>query len=295
MRRLLAIAIVLLGSAALLHPARAATPPRVTLIGDSVAAAVAQTPAAAHILGQRVDLNLQVAVCRRLAGDSCPYEGARPPTLVDVVSAPGANLGDTVLVAVGYNDFEQSYADNVEASLTALARAGVTHVLWVLLREQRHPYVTMNDAIRAAAAKHPELTVVDWNAYANGHADWFQDDGLHLTYSGAVAMATLCHDVLVALGIPPRAPSAALSIPPAPLGVAIVGRPYAARLHVRGGSAPYRWKLVSGALPRGLRLMRDGRLVGTPTSAARSTLVLSVRDGTGATASHRLRIVSRSR
>ena len=47
------------------------------------------------------------------------------------------------------------------------------------LREQRSDYATMNAQIRAAAAKWPQLVVVDWNAASSNRA-WFGDDGLHL-------------------------------------------------------------------------------------------------------------------
>lgn len=271
------------------------SPPRVTLIGDSIAASVEQTQEARRILRQGIDFDPQVAVCRRLAGDSCPYEGSRPPTLVDVVSAPGAHIGETAIVAVGYNEFEQAFADDVQQSFKALRTAGVTRVLWVLLREQRHPYVTMNDVIRTAAATHPELTVIDWNAASRGHADWFQDDGLHLTYAGAVAMATLFHNTLVALGVIQQSVPKALSMPPISLGVAVVGRPFAARLHVRGGSAPYRWTIVSGTLPKGLRVTGDGRIVGTPRLGGRSTFVAQVRDGSGTAVRRTAQLASRTR
>ena len=44
------------------------------------------------------------------------------------------------------------------------------------------------DAIveREEAAKHPgRIKLLDWVAYASGHGDWFQPDGLHLTDVGA--------------------------------------------------------------------------------------------------------------
>jgi hypothetical protein len=60
----------------------------------------------------------------------------------------------------------------------------------------------MNDAIAAAATHHPELTIVDWNAYASGHPEWFQPDQVHLVGDGPRALARLFHSSLVKLGIP---------------------------------------------------------------------------------------------
>jgi hypothetical protein len=51
-----------------------------------------------------------------------------------------------------------------------------------------------NDAavIRNAGARDPErIKVLDWVHYSAGHPTWFQPDGLHLTFSGAKAVARL--------------------------------------------------------------------------------------------------------
>ena len=46
-----------------------------------------------------------------------------------------------------------------------------------------------NVAIAAAAKRWPQLLVADWNAFSTGKP-WFGDDGLHLTTTGATALAT---------------------------------------------------------------------------------------------------------
>ncbi len=261
--------------------------PRVTVIGDSVASAIQLEPVALNILGQAIDLNPQLAVCRRLTGESCPYNGARPPTLVDLAGSLGAGLGSTVIVAVGYNDSEQTFAQDVEESLGALRAAGVKRVLWLTLRAERESYLAMNDDIRAAAARHPEVTVVDWNAYSRSHPDWFQADGLHLDYSGAVAMATLLHRMLVELEVA-AAPQVPLAVSLRKLPVAHVGRSYAARLGATGGTAPYRWSTTASSLPRGLRLRASGRITGTPALPGRTTVRLRVTDASGRSATSRV-------
>jgi hypothetical protein len=51
-----------------------------------------------------------------------------------------------------------------------------------------------NDAnvIRNAGQRDPErVKVLDWVHYSAGHSNWFQPDGLHLTFSGAKAFARL--------------------------------------------------------------------------------------------------------
>jgi hypothetical protein len=53
------------------------------------------------------------------------------------------------------------------------------------------------DVVRAAAKRHPKRSVLlDWVAYSAGHADWFQPDGLHLTFDGADGFARLLKQAL---------------------------------------------------------------------------------------------------
>jgi len=53
------------------------------------------------------------------------------------------------------------------------------------------------DVVRAAAKRHPKRSVLlDWVAYSAGHGDWFQPDGLHLTFAGADAFARLLRQAL---------------------------------------------------------------------------------------------------
>jgi hypothetical protein len=270
--------------------------PHVTVIGDSVGDAIAFTPEARSLLAQGIDLELELAPCRRVGQASCPYNGVRPPTVIDLVQSLGSQLGATVVIAVGYNDFEAAYAGNIEDALAVLHAAGVTRVLWLTLRADRHSYLSMNDDIRAAAARHPEMTVVDWNLYSRSHPDWFQSDGLHLNGAGATAMATLLHQALSDLGIPtvttpPPAPTHdALVIAPAKLANGRLDKRYQARLSARGGTKPYHWSLIGGALPRGLRLTSDGRIVGAPQVSGRFTITVKASDAHHSSATLRIRL-----
>jgi hypothetical protein len=266
------------------------------MIGDSVATSLSYTPDARAILAAGIDLHLELAPCRRVGQASCSYLGVRPPTVIDLVPTLGDALGQTVVVAVGYNDFEQAYAGDIDDALAALRKAGVTRVLWLTLHEARPSYVSMNDAIHAAANRHPELTVVDWQLYSRSHPDWFQDDGIHLQAEGAVAMATLVHKTLAALGIPLAvAPAAAtaLSVVTSLLPGGVVGRRYSARVAARGGTPPLRWARARGLLPRGLQLRLDGRISGIPTRSGTFTAQIRVTDARGARATHTITLTVR--
>ena len=250
-----------------LVPAPAAAPhaslqeaPRVTLIADSVAEAFAHDPDAVRILGRGIDRELEGATCRRLSLPSCAVDedGVRAPSVLELVKARGAALGPTVIVAVGYNDFEDEYAESIESALDALGRAGVRAVLWPTLRAARHPYLTMNDAIRAAAERHPEMRIIDWNLYSRSHPDWFQSDGIHLNQAGVGWMATLFGQALVDPGIPlPR-----VAVVTARLKAARLGARYGARVVARGGLAPYRWSFRG--VPAGLHVSATGAFTGSP-------------------------------
>jgi hypothetical protein len=253
---------------------------RVTIVGDSVADALSLVPAARAIVSRGVDLRLEVAVCRRIVLESCPYAGERPPTALQVIEQLGPALGRTVVMDVGYNDDEAGFADDMTTTLDALAAAGVERVLWVTFRAAQHQYLGMNDTIRRLAAARG-VAVVDWNLYSRSHPDWFGEDGLHLHPDGAKALATLVHRTLVATGAlaPP------VSVVGSRVSDAYVGQPYAARLTASGGRPPYRWS-VQG-LPAGLSATPTGELRGVAGTPVRS-LALEVvatdangRTGTG--------------
>ncbi|MGH3002033.1 MAG: hypothetical protein ACRDM1_05125, partial [Gaiellaceae bacterium] len=191
-----AVAIALGGRAE--AASRAARLQHVTFIGDSVATAVSLDTYARSIVSQGVDLDLETQACRRLEDPSCP---PGPPTTIELIRSLGASVGPNVVISVGYNDYANRYAAEIGDTLRALDAAGVKRIFWLTLRAAHHPYIAMNAEIAAAAAAHPGMTVIDWNAYSRSHPDWFQDDGLHLVAGGEIAMAKLVHARLLAAGV----------------------------------------------------------------------------------------------
>jgi sirohydrochlorin ferrochelatase len=265
-------------------PAKQTTAQRVTVIGDSVADAISGDSSAVAILHQGVNLDLEVAPCRRVEGEGCPVLGVRPPSVVQLIQSMGSKLGDNVVVAVGYNDFEDQYAGNLEDAIDALGAAGVKRIWWLTLRAARHPYLTMNDAIAQAAAKHPQVKIIDWNIYSRSHPDWFQDDGLHLLGPGADAMATLIHRSLLQDGVAAPPPRVTVATLPA----AKRGKSYRARLTAVSGVGPYRWSLLERA-PLGVHLQSNGTVYGTPRAkAGRYTFDVQLRDSLGTMVTRRL-------
>ena len=273
--------LVLAGSAT----ATADGPPlqHVTLIGDSVVDAVANDNAATKLAARGMDLDLEVAACRRLVDPSCP---PNPPTTLQVITKLGSAIGPTVVIAVGYNDFADHYEGEIADVLDALDAANVKNIFWLTLRAAHHPYINMNDEIAAAAASHPGMSVIDWNVYSRSHPEWFQDDGIHLLDPGARAMASLIHDKLVAAGI---------AVPPVHVRTTTLPaakrlKPYSTRLIATSGRSPYTWSLA-GRLPAGLHLRRSGTISGTPRTIDPGgvfTFTVRVKDAIGQTDTRKL-------
>jgi hypothetical protein len=57
-----------------------------------------------------------------------------------------------------------------------------------------------------------------------------------------------------------------------------VGSPYSARFSASGGTEPYRFSIVAGAPPAGLRLTVGGTMSGTPTTRGTSSFTVQVTD-----------------
>ena len=189
------VACALLASAA---AGDAAARPRVTLFGDSVAAALAYQSRARATLAKGLDLQIDAEVCRRLAEVGCPYDGARPESVLSLVSKPAKPLGSVVVIDVGYNDVPSDYGDDVDRVMQALVRQGVTTVIWVTMQERRVLYRATNAAIRAATKRWPQIVVADWDDASRARTTWFGDDELHLSSSGAVGLARFLRPFVLA-------------------------------------------------------------------------------------------------
>ena len=96
-----------------------------TVFGDSVATAMAYDPDAKRTLGRGIDLALEVAACRRVGDTSCPYDGVRPPNVIDRATELGRDLGPVVVVIAGYNDYEATTPENIERGLAVFRKASV--------------------------------------------------------------------------------------------------------------------------------------------------------------------------
>ncbi|HVW90196.1 MAG TPA: hypothetical protein VHC01_12085 [Gaiellaceae bacterium] len=262
----------LLACAVVTASAGGASQPRVLVIGDSISTAVYWYAPTTEIVQKNLAVQWQVAICRRLVGTSCYEDGEAPPTLVDVVDAM-PSVPPTVVVEEGYNDLEDTFPAAVDQTMQTLLAKGAKHVLWLTLREARDPYPLLNRDLRAALARWPQLQLVDWNADSAGHNDWFQSDGVHLTYQGGIGLAHVMHGSLTALLEPLRVVRRGLALRP--------GRTVDTALQATGGTAPYRWRVASGRPPRGVHLLQSGRVLGRTPRTSHAAFEVQVTDADG--------------
>lgn len=255
------------------------------MFGDSIADSLHYVPDALAILDEGVDLRLEVTPCRKLVPIGCAYMGTRPPSVLSIVKASTlGQLGNIVVVAVGYNDPENNYETDMAQVVNALVEKGVGHVIWLTLREQTDDYRRINRTIVAQAPRWPELRVADWEATSRGK-EWFNPDGLHLNADGAIGMAMLIRPfVLTACGTACAAASSEAPHniqPPSVRGKPVVGNTVTCRHGTWTGEGPivysYRWLRGSRVLTHAVGSTRvlakadRGRLIACRVWAGNAT------------------------
>jgi hypothetical protein len=186
-----AVLVVCLSSTIASATAAPAGKPRVTFIGDSISESLDYTLSARKILRKRFSVRFDLETCRRLVAPSCAFNGSTPLTALQAVQAYGSGIGDVLIVSVGYNEGSAGYGRGIDQVMRAARRAGARGVVWLTLREAGNYsaiYHSTNGAIRKAAKRWPPLVLADWNAHSTGKT-WFRGDELHLTVTGAEALA----------------------------------------------------------------------------------------------------------
>jgi hypothetical protein len=139
----------------------------VTAVGDSVMlAAIDQLEAA----GMEVDAEVSRGV----------------PAAVEVLRriAERGQLGDRVLIHIGHNSmFTPDHVDEF------MALAGGRPVTFLTVKVPLAWEQPNNQVMRDATARHPNLTVLEWEQLVAGRPELFWDDGVHLRPEGAAFYA----------------------------------------------------------------------------------------------------------
>jgi hypothetical protein len=179
-------------------------PPRVTMITDSVGGVLFWASSARDELAEGLDFHLETKTCRKLVSPGCYAYDEVPPSALETIQKLGPDLGHLVVIDVGYNDFAEGYDKGIDIIMGALAAAGVERVVWVTL----HHRVGIDEQIRAALARWPQLVVADWAPVAVTDPSWFVD-GAHMNELGSRAFVKFLRPVVLeACGdacVPPEA------------------------------------------------------------------------------------------
>lgn len=180
-------------------------------------------------------------------------------------------------IVVARSEHGQGAASAPSAAVTPLpvlgaadSRIGIAYgAAGIVLPLTLQGAATRLDVVRAP--QHGTLEVQGTTLRYTPHAGYAGADSVDYTASDAFSTSAPA-----TVTITVAAPSVAIDdiVPDA----ATAGRPYTLQLLSRGGSAPYRYALVGGALPAGMALTPGGQLIGTPVVAGRFAVDVEVTD-----------------
>ncbi len=150
----------------------------VTMIGDSVM--LGALPALQEAMpGCVVD-----AMTNRQVWDAIP--------VIDTLEANG-QLGSTVVLALGTN----GYFDYQQGQAVINRLGSERQIYWVTAYGENLWWQELsNEPIRAIARDNPNVQLIEWDAFAPDHEDWFYSDGIHLVEPGQQAYAGMIAEAL---------------------------------------------------------------------------------------------------
>lgn len=213
-----AVIVVLCTSLPIAGSARsvaAATPPAdaplVSLVGDSTMAGMAWTSTPGNdpreIVGNAYKLTFDAESCRRIVVASCRGRfGSVPTSVVPLMKTTlKGRLGEALVVMAGYDD--SSITNAVDQVVAEAEAQGVIRVLWLTYRTNtnyvlpgglaaRTLYGSHNSELTAAAQRHSDLQILDWDGFTANQPTWFAWDGVHLTLAGADGLANFIKNAL---------------------------------------------------------------------------------------------------
>jgi peptidoglycan hydrolase-like protein with peptidoglycan-binding domain len=179
----------------------------ILFIGDSVAESIA-SEFAAIVTPAYPTMNFQACAGRGMAGAGCLFTVTAPQINSDGVGV--VNTLDAPAIAIvelGYNDDPATFEGEVQQMLAALISKGVQRVIFVNMstRSTKRNYAKSNEALVAAAAKNPGISIFDWNTASSAANQWrwFDNKSLccfvHLSTTGQAEFALFLRQQLDAL------------------------------------------------------------------------------------------------
>lgn len=190
----LVVALVLLAAGSIVHAEPAGAQARhAVVVSDSI------------FLGAQAPFTSRLAA----AGWTVEFDGAVSRSTLagaDAVRSRRPTVTDTLVVSLGANDSGNTTTFRSRVDAVMAAAEGVPNVYWLTIREVRPYYAPANQVLRDAAARYPNLHVVDWNAASAGRDGLTSGDGLHLTPAGAGELAGLVASSVTSGAAPVAAP-----------------------------------------------------------------------------------------
>ena len=96
------------------------------------------------------------------------------------------NLGDVVLVVLGTNgSFKDSDIDKI------MKEVGDRQAYFVNTLVDRPWQASVNETLEKTSKKYDNAHLIDWKSYAEGHREWFDEDGIHLVPEGGEKFSEL--------------------------------------------------------------------------------------------------------
>jgi len=187
--RVRVLARVLAGLAVLLLVVSSTGP----LAGAAAAASdAADVPIRIRMFGDSVMLGARGDLLAAFPGTDTAVDAFENRSLLGTTPVLVAHpdlLGDVVVLDLGYNDMPDGavFRERIDSMMQALT--DVPRVVWLTQSVFQPARAAMNDELRAAADRYPNLDVVDWDAQVAAHPEFVYADGLHLTPPGRAAFA----------------------------------------------------------------------------------------------------------
>ena len=138
-------------------------------------------------------------------------ESRFPSAAIEVLKARRAEIGDVVVIHMSNNylDDEALWAQQIDDMFATLT--GVKRFIFINVTEFRPDRAQVNEQLRAALVRHPNMVLLDWNALTKANPSYTGSDHLHLSLAGARAYAAMIADGLGPVRLPPT-PAAAHSL-----------------------------------------------------------------------------------
>jgi hypothetical protein len=112
---------------------------------------------------------------------------------IPILQARRSEIGRVLVIQMGNNYIPGeggSFASQIDQTMQIVA--GVDRVVWITVAEVNGASrVAINNDIRDAATRYPNIVVAEWAPLVAAHPDYAPGDALHLSAQGRVEMANL--------------------------------------------------------------------------------------------------------